>query len=929
MGTITTNIGLISGIDYGQLVNELVQASSGAVNNQTAINKTFSDQQTAITSLEASLLALQNGTNALSSTSLYTQRTTSTSDPTTLSATVTGQAQTGQYQFTSAQLAQTQQFQSSKFASATNPIGAGTLTISNGGFVDAGASLDLLNGGNGISRGLIKLTDRSGATATVDLRFATSIDDVLSAINNAGVGIQASVVGDQIKLTDTTGQITSNLRVDEVNGGTTAASLGLSGINTSSTSATGTDILQLFGDLSLNLLNDGNGVNFSNVLPDLQVNFRDGTSTTVDFNPSGSTTKLQTLNDVVTALNNAAPGKLQASIDSSGHLVLTDLTIDNGGTFSVSAINGSDAAHDLGLTTTASGSTISGNRIISGLQSSLLSSLNGGTGLGTLGSISITDRNNHSATVDLSSAQTLDDVVEDINSAGIGVHAQINDARNGIEIVDTTGLTAHNLTIANADATNTADKLGLTVDAATTTKNSGSLNLQTVSQSTLLSKLNGGDGVGTGAIKITGTSGQSATLNVGSTIQTVGDLIQSINVLNIGVTAQLNSTGDGIVLVDTAHGAGTLAVASTSGTTAQDLHLLGGSQTVSVNGVPTQEINGTSTLTITLNSSTTLQNLADQINNSGYGVQASVSNDGTSVKPFRLTLSNALSGKAAALQIDTSGVNFSLSETVAAQDAVAVLGSPNSPNSVLATSSNNTFNNLLTGVSVTLNNVSPNPVTVTVGSTNSSLETALQAIVTSYNTLQSQIEQDTSFDTTTNTAAVLQGDPTINQVNSDISNLISGDITGAGSLRSLAQLGIIVQQDGTLSFDKTTFEAQYAKDPQAVQDLLSTKNTGVSDRFNTLINQLAGPDTSLLVTRAATLQSKLDDGNDRLDLLNSQLADLRTRLTTEFQNSELAIAKIQSNLSAINSIQPFLFNGTTSTSSNSSAKSANTSTIGG
>ena len=455
MGTITTNIGLISGIDYGQLVNELVQASSGSVNNQTAINKTFSDQQTAITSLEASLLGLQNSTNALSSTSLYNQRTTSTTDPTTLSATVTGQAQTGQYQFTSAQLAQTQQFQSSKFASATNPIGAGTLTIRNGGFVDAGASLDLINGGNGISRGLIKLTDRSGATATVDLRFATSIDDVLSAINNAGVGIQASVVGDQIKLTDTTGQTTSNLRVDEVNGGTTAASLGLSGINTSSTSATGTDVLQLFGDLSLNLLNDGNGVNFSNVLPDLQVNFRDGTSTTVDFNPSGSTTKLQTLNDVVTALNNAAPGKLQASIDPSGHLVLTDLTTDNGSTFSVSALNGSDAAHDLGLTAAASGNTISGNRIISGLKSSLLSSLNGGTGLGTLGSISITDRNNHSATVDLSSAQTLDDVVEDINSAGIGVHAQINDARNGIEIVDTTGLTAHNLTIANADGTNT------------------------------------------------------------------------------------------------------------------------------------------------------------------------------------------------------------------------------------------------------------------------------------------------------------------------------------------------------------------------------------------------------------------------------------------------------------------------------------------
>ena len=133
-------------------------------------------------------------------------------------------------------------------------------------------------------------------------------------------------------------------------------------------------------------------------------------------------------------------------------------------------LNNSKAAYDLGIDGTASGGTITGRQILGGLKTVLLSSLNGGNGLGTLGTIDITDRSGHSAAVNLSSAKTLDDVISAINAAAIGVQAQINDAGNGIEIADTTGATASNLIIANGDATNTADKLGLTANAAATSQ---------------------------------------------------------------------------------------------------------------------------------------------------------------------------------------------------------------------------------------------------------------------------------------------------------------------------------------------------------------------------------------------------------------------------------------------------------------------------
>ena len=434
---------------------------------------------------------------------------------------MTGQSQVGQYQITPVQLAQSQQFQSSKFASDSTPLGAGTLTIRIGGLVDPGASLDLLNSGQGFTRGQVKITDRSGASTVIDLRFARTVDDVLNAINsNTSIGVHASVSGDQFVLTDTTGQSVSNLQVQEVGGGTAAASLGLSGINTAANQATGADVLQLFGDLSLNLLNDGGGVRFNNFLPDLQISFRDGTTATVDFHQLASSTSTsatgtneQTLADVVNTLNSAAPGKLHAAIGSDGKgLVLTDLTTDNGGTFGVSALNGSNAAYDLGLDTTASGGTITGRQLLGGLKSVLLSSLNGGTGLGTLGSINITDRSGASASIDLSGAATLDMSSLRSTPAGIGVQVQLNDTRNGIELIDTTGQTTSNLIVANGDATNTADKLGLTVNSAVTSQSGGNLQLRTVNENTLLSSLNGGDGVGNGTLRITDTTGRVPTL---------------------------------------------------------------------------------------------------------------------------------------------------------------------------------------------------------------------------------------------------------------------------------------------------------------------------------------------------------------------------------------------------------------------------------
>ena len=149
----------------------------------------------------------------------------------------------------------------------------------------------------------------------------------------------------------------------------------------------------------------------------------------------------------------------------------------------------------------------------------------------------------------------------------------------------------------NADGTETADKLGLAIDAAQKTVDGGSLHLQTVHEGTLLSTLNRGKGVQLGSIMITDTTGSSSGVNLlTSDAQTVGDVLDLINGAGLAVEARINDTGDGIVLIDTAGGSGTLQVTEGgSRTAAADLQILGTSTEVDINGTPTQVIDGAQT----------------------------------------------------------------------------------------------------------------------------------------------------------------------------------------------------------------------------------------------------------------------------------------------------------------------------------------------
>ncbi|MCC7205465.1 MAG: flagellar filament capping protein FliD [Phycisphaeraceae bacterium] len=584
MSGISSSVGLISGINHQQLIEQLIQIEARPqtlVKNQNTI---LQSQQTAFQAINAKLLALQSIATRLSNLNSFRATTASSSNEDVLTLTSGTATTPGTYRFAVNRLVSSQQMLTAGFVDADQtPLGAGVMS-----FEGTAAKLstetrlsDLsLVGGGDFARGKIKITNRAGASATIDLTRAVTVNDILDAINaqEETLGVTARVNGDKLELVDSTGG-SGNLIVADVSSTfRTATSLGLAG-SVASDTLTGQRINGLTDRTQLTALNDGNGVRLSPTVGEKELHFslRDGTTFDVELSAA------KNIGDVVSAINTAGAGSVTAAIGSDGvSLSLVDnSTPDGSSTFSVQDLGNGKAATDLGIALSDGDNDgqIDGSRVLAAINSRLLKNIRGasGAGMAGFGSIDITNRLGATTTVDLSAATSLSDVLDAINASGAGVEAGLNNVGNGIKLTDMTGGSG-DLVVADVAAGEAASRLNIAGSFALgQDADSGNLQMQYITEATRLSTLNGGKGVASGKILITDAAGatKTVTLTISSTT-TLADVIRQINSSTGGtVTARINDKGDGLMLEDAISGANAIKVEESGSTTAKDLNILG------------------------------------------------------------------------------------------------------------------------------------------------------------------------------------------------------------------------------------------------------------------------------------------------------------------------------------------------------------------
>ena len=302
-----------------------------------------------------------------------------------------------------------------------------------------------------------------------------------------------------------------------------------------------------------------------------------------------------------------------------------------------------------------------------------------------------------------------------------------------------------------------------------------------------------------------------------------------------------------------------------------------------------QNISPSSSFTLTVGTSTytiapsgqNLNALATAINSSGAPVQAVVINLGSPSAPnYQLSLQATGLGSVA-LQLNDGTNNLLTSLHVGTDASYTVDGQP--PQGITTDSSSVT---IAPGLNVNLEAVGS--TSVTVSSSLSSVSSELSAFVTAYNTAFAEVQKNFGQN-----GGALVGDSTVLDMQQALTQMISYS-GSAGSITSLAQLGVEFTQQGTLTFNSSAISGLSQTQISDALTFLGDPNSGGFLQYaNNTLNSITDPISGSVATETQALQTQ--NQNDQAKITNdqAQLTLMQTNLQAQMAQANALIASLQ------------------------------------
>ncbi len=495
--------------------------------------------------------------------------------------------------------------------------------------------------------------------------------------------------------------------------------------------------------------------------------------------------QLQALQTAANKLTSGAAFTGSVAASSSNTQVAT-ATVGSGAstgsvTFSVSQLATADSMMSSGTVASTGDVVTSGNLLLASGGSGIGISAMTGTGL-TLGqhSISVTQA---SAGATATSSSTL------------AASTTIGTSNNQLAV--TIDGTAYTFTIASG--TYTAQQLASAVAASSggllnaSVNSSGQLALSTAEQ------------------------GSAATLQVGSGSADTALGLSAMTSAVSGVNGIINVDGTSNTITDISATSPTQVTltSGTGGTIAATLSPSG----LSIGSITAQNVS-------TGNGS--LASVVSAINSANVGISAQALQVGTN--QYALSLTSNSSGAANDISVNPAAFASSglgtLQTITPGQNAILSLGGTGG---YVVQSASNNVSTLLPGVTITLNQTSSSPVTVSVTPNAAQVSKQVASFVNAANTLLQTINTDTAYNQQTNTAGPLNGDVQLQNLGQQILAMVgqaigSSSVPDTGTTGSAAGLSI----DGKtqqINFNQTTFAADFQNNPTGVAAMFTEGGT--------------------------------------------------------------------------------------------------------
>ncbi len=303
-----------------------------------------------------------------------------------------------------------------------------------------------------------------------------------------------------------------------------------------------------------------------------------------------------------------------------------------------------------------------------------------------------------------------------------------------------------------------------------------------------------------------------------------------------------------------------------------------------------------------------LVELAAAINKSGAGVNAAIVTDqngarlvlkGKTGETQAFTLTAGPGADADLQRFTWDGTSGGMARSQTAANALIKI------DNVAMTFDSNEITTAIPNLRLDLNKAVPgSAVTIATDQPTSSMKELVQEIVTAYNSLKGSL--NTAMRTSNgegSSSGLLSNDSGMRDMSNRLARLVGTQLTTDGPFKTLNDLGISTNRDGTLSLDTTKLQKALTDDPEAVTQMLNptikdADHVGIAGALKSISDYLTGTNGPLTASQS-TYENLSKNYQKQLDRVNEDKANYTDRLTktyTAMQSKLLQFKATQSYL---------------------------------
>ncbi|NNE70304.1 MAG: flagellar filament capping protein FliD [Rhodothermales bacterium] len=270
----------------------------------------------------------------------------------------------------------------------------------------------------------------------------------------------------------------------------------------------------------------------------------------------------------------------------------------------------------------------------------------------------------------------------------------------------------------------------------------------------------------------------------------------------------------------------------------------------------------------------------------------------------RVTFTDSANGLLAAMEVTTAavatGTGGGYVTDIGTSESDSELNSKFVLDGLTMYRSNNQISDALSGVTMNLKEVQTTSLDFSVGPDTEGIKNQITDFIAKYNEIVTQLAGSTMIDGDLGVRGAFAGDPTMRSLRFNLRNDVAATVTSqsSGMVQSIAELGIDISEDGTLSIDDNeAFEDAVESDPTAFKELF-TGSDGIATRIETRLDGYLGAD--------GIFDNRVDVLDDSIRRINDQLESFDDRMSRRESQLRQQYAKIQESISLFQGQQSFI-----------------------